>query len=68
MAALTHNDDQPEELLTIAEVADLLKVSKRTVIREIDAGRLGHVRVRRAIRVRTSQYEEYVAGLTLNLH
>ncbi len=57
-----------EGLLTLEEVAHLLRVSRRTVMREIDAGRLGHVRVRRAIRVRTSQYVEYVAGLHLNWH
>lgn len=62
--------DRPvvEELLTLDEVARLLRVSRRTVMREIDAGRLGHVRIRRAIRVKASQYEEYVAGLHLNWH
>jgi len=38
-------------LLTVREVAALLRVSTRTVYKLCDEGRLAHVRIRNAIRV-----------------
>lgn len=49
-----------EPLLTIPEVAELLKTSERTVKREIDDGNLKAIRVRRSERVRKSDLESYV--------
>lgn len=55
---------QVEQLLTIPEVAALLKVTKQTVRREIDAGRLGYVKVRRTIRIPASAYTSYLRDLS----
>lgn len=49
-----------EPLLTIPEVADILKVSERTVKREIDDGHLKAVKARKSDRVRQSDLEDYV--------
>jgi excisionase family DNA binding protein len=53
-----------EELLTLDEVAKLLKVHVKTVRREIDAGRLASVKVRRSIRVTASEFAKYVRHLS----
>jgi excisionase family DNA binding protein len=43
----------PDELLTVAEVAELLKLNQQTIRNMIDRGELGHVRVgQRRVRVR----------------
>lgn len=51
------------EFLTVAEIADRLRVSKMTIHRAIDAGEFpGAIRVGRSIRVPQAAYEAYVAG------
>jgi excisionase family DNA binding protein len=50
------------ELLTLQDVAERLKVSRRTVEREIAAGRIRIVRVGRRIRVTTRELEAYIAA------
>jgi excisionase family DNA binding protein len=52
----------PEPLLTVADVAGRLGVSKATVYKLCDAGALVHVRVANAIRVTVSAVEVFVAG------
>ncbi|MBW3576840.1 MAG: helix-turn-helix domain-containing protein [Actinobacteria bacterium] len=51
-----------DELLTVAEVADLLRVSTMTVYRLIRSGELPAVRVGRNYRVRRDELETYLAG------
>jgi excisionase family DNA binding protein len=50
-------------LLTQAEVAEVLRSSTRTVRRLTAAGKLTAVNVEGSVRYRTSDVEEYVAGL-----
>jgi excisionase family DNA binding protein len=46
----------PDELLTVNEVAELLKLNQQTIRNMIDRGELGHVRIgQRRVRVRQSQ-------------
>ena len=53
----------PDELLTVAEVADLLKLNQQTIRNIIDRGELGHVRVgQRRVRVRQSQLDAFLAA------
>lgn len=51
------------ELLTAAEVAYLLRVSKVTVCRLVSSGKLQGFRVGRAWRVRRSDLAQYVMAL-----
>jgi len=51
-----------EELLTLAEAAEALRVSQATVRRLIDAGELRGVRVGRLWRVPKPAVEEYLGG------
>ncbi|CAN5681399.1 helix-turn-helix domain-containing protein [soil metagenome] len=48
-------------LLTVAEVADLLRVSNMTVYRLIKARELGAVRVGRSYRLREEDVDQYLA-------
>lgn len=54
--------DGLNEVLTVSEVADFLRVTSRTVYQEIETGCLGCFRVGRAIRVTRDQLEQYVMG------
>ena len=49
-------------VLTVSEVADFLRVAKRTVYQEIETEGLGCFHVGRAIRVTREQLENYVRG------
>jgi excisionase family DNA binding protein len=56
---------QPEgraRFVTVAEVADLLRVSNMTVYRLIQAGSLPAVRVGRSYRIREDDVDRYLAG------
>ena len=48
--------------LTVAEVADLLRVSTMTVYRLIKAGELASVRVGKSYRVREDDVDHYLAA------
>jgi excisionase family DNA binding protein len=50
---------KPPKPFTVAEVADRLGVSPRTIYYECADGRLGHIKVRGQIRVPNADYEEY---------
>ena len=53
----------PDELLTVKEVADLLKLNQQTIRNMIERGELGHVRVgQRRVRVRQSQLDAFLAA------
>ncbi|HEX2029621.1 MAG TPA: helix-turn-helix domain-containing protein [Nitriliruptorales bacterium] len=51
-----------DELLTVAEVADMLRVSTMTVYRLIRTGEIPAVRVGRNYRVRRADLEQYLAA------
>jgi len=50
----------PEALLTLTAAAERLALSRRTLEREIAAGRLAVVRIRGAVRVAQSDIEAYI--------
>ena len=52
----------PDALLTLRDVADRLRVSERTVRREVDAGRLHCVRIGRALRFAAIDVSRFVAA------
>jgi excisionase family DNA binding protein len=51
---------QPSDLLTVKEVAEILRVSQPTVLRMIDDGELRAIRVRNQWRIRRSDLDEYL--------
>lgn len=56
----------PETYLTVAEVAELLKLNQQTVRNWIDAGSLPALRVGRRVRIRRSDFERVLeAGSTV---
>ena len=48
--------------VTVAEVADLLRVSNMTVYRLVQAGQLPAVRVGRSYRLREEDVDRFIAG------
>jgi excisionase family DNA binding protein len=48
--------------VTVAEVADLLRVSNMTVYRLVQSGQLPAVRVGRSYRIREADVNRYLAG------
>jgi excisionase family DNA binding protein len=48
------------EFLTVAEVAAILRVSKLTVWRYIDAGKLPAYKVGRDYRIKKSEFEQFL--------
>lgn len=55
-----------EQLLTVAEVADHMRVSSMTVYRLIKAGSLKAVRVGKNYRIRTSDLDAYLQSSSVN--
>ena len=53
--------DMPERLLTVEEVADVLKSSIKTIRRRIDKGELAVFRDGRLIRVQPDDLRRYIA-------
>ena len=53
----------PDEFLTVAEVAELLKLNQQTIRNMLNRGELGHVRVgQRRVRIRRSQLDACLAA------
>ena len=50
----------PGPLLTVAEVADLLRVSNMTVYRLIKGGQIGAIRVGKNYRIRGRELSDYI--------
>jgi excisionase family DNA binding protein len=55
------NTDPTESFLTVAEVAELLKLNQQTVRNWIDQGSLPALRVGRRVRIRRSDFEAVLA-------
>jgi excisionase family DNA binding protein len=51
----------PERLLTVAEVATFLGVSRATIYALVERGDLAHVRVTNAIRIRPADAAAFIA-------
>jgi excisionase family DNA binding protein len=56
------NDLQRDEVLTVAEVAAMLRVSTMTVYRLIKSGQLAALRVGRSYRILATDVDRYLAG------
>ncbi len=54
---MSANPSQNDSFLTVAEVADVLKLNQQTVRNWIDQGSLPAVRVGRRVRIRRSDFE-----------
>lgn len=55
-----------EPLLTVGEVANLMRVSNMTVYRLIKAGQLGAIRVGKNYRIRRSDIDKYLSDRSVN--
>jgi excisionase family DNA binding protein len=55
------NTDPADSFLTVAEVAELLKLNQQTVRNWIDQGSLPALRVGRRVRIRRSDFDEVLA-------
>jgi excisionase family DNA binding protein len=56
-----------ETFLTVAEVAELLKLNQQTVRNWIDQGRLPALRVGRRVRIRRSDFERVLAESSIEV-
>jgi excisionase family DNA binding protein len=54
--------NDPEEFLTVAEVAEMLKLNPQTVRNWIDQGSLPAIRMGRRVRIRRSDFDRVVAA------
>ena len=61
---MPNKDNGP--FLTVAEVADIMRVSKMTVYRLVHAGELPAVRVGRSFRVHDQAVSEYLGSSVYN--
>ena len=51
-------DASGDELMTVAEIAAVLKLNQQTIRNWIDQGRLPAIRIGRRVRIRRSDFEE----------
>jgi excisionase family DNA binding protein len=58
------NEDRKETYLTIAEAAEYLRVSSRTVYRWLATGKLKFFRVSKSTRIALSDLERFIASNT----
>jgi excisionase family DNA binding protein len=58
------NEDRKETYLTIAEAAEYLRVSSRTVYRWLARGKLKFFRVSKSTRIALSDLEKFIANNT----
>lgn len=56
-----------DRLLTVEEVADLMRVSNMTVYRLIKAGQLGAIRVGKNYRIRSSDVDRYLSDRAVHV-
>ncbi len=55
-------NESRSRFVTVAEVADLLRVSNMTVYRLVQAGQLAAIRVGRSYRIREEDVDKYLAA------
>lgn len=56
----------PPRPLTVQECADILRVSKMTILRRIHSGELPAFRVRRQFRVPANEWDRYLRGAAVD--
>jgi len=59
----TWRDGEEDQLLTVREVCDAMRVSNMTVYRLIKSGELPAIRLGKTYRVLESEVERYLSGL-----
>lgn len=59
--ALVPKTESDSKFVTVAEVAEMLRVSNMTVYRLIQAGQISSVRVGRSYRIREADVDRYLA-------
>jgi excisionase family DNA binding protein len=59
----TWREGDEDQLLTVAEVCDAMRVSNMTVYRLIKSGELPAIRLGKTYRVLESEVERYLSGL-----
>ncbi|TMK47492.1 MAG: helix-turn-helix domain-containing protein [Actinobacteria bacterium] len=59
----TWRDGDEDQLLTVGEVCDAMRVSNMTVYRLIKSGELPAIRLGKTYRVLESEVERYLSGL-----
>ena len=66
-SARGHEDRLPEfpRLMTVPEIAGVLRLSRKGVYDLLQSGGLGHVRVGRRVRVRREQLLQFIAERTV---
>ena len=57
-----YSSEYPDEFMTVAEVAAILKLNQQTVRNGIDAGELPHVRIGRRAGIKRSDHDVLVAA------
>lgn len=60
-------DEVDDQLLTVVEVCEAMRVSNMTVYRLIKSGELSAIRLGKAYRVRESEVERYLSGLLVRV-
>jgi len=58
-----YNENQTPKLLPLNEVSERTALSRSTIYREIDAGRLVAVKIGKSVRVTESELRRYIESL-----
>lgn len=58
-----YNENQTPKLLSLHEVSEHTALSRSTIYREIDAGRLIAVKIGKSVRVTDSELRRYIESL-----
>ena len=58
-----YNENQTPKLLSLHEVCERTALSRSTIYREIDAGRLIAVKIGKSVRVTDSELRRYIESL-----
>jgi len=59
------DESAPSEFMTVAEVAELLKLNQQTIRNYVDAGRLAAIRIDdRRVRIRREDVDRFIDGQT----
>lgn len=58
-----NNENQTPKLLSLNEVSERTALSRSTIYREIDAGRLVAVKIGKSVRITDSELRRYIESL-----
>lgn len=60
-----YNETQTPKLLSLNEVSERTALSRSTIYREIDAGRLVAVKIGKSVRITDSELRRYIESLQI---